>query len=117
VTNNANKPAWRRVFDALERPVAGPVERGVRTDVFNDALTFIFRTRRGVQRAVERRTRRALHVVNLPTATDIKRLSEQVASLHREVRAVRRELDRHSSTEPPSQAQSSARTRSRRSEG
>ena len=44
------------------------------------------RLARRAQQEVERRTRRVLHMVNLPTATDVRRLSEQVASLQREVR-------------------------------
>jgi hypothetical protein len=93
VSTKPNTPAWRRAFDAVERRIARPVESGVRTDAFNDTMTVLFRTRRELQRAIEKRTRHALHLVNLPTATDVKRLSEQVAALHREVRALERERD------------------------
>jgi hypothetical protein len=85
-----SKPAWRRLFDAVEGRAAPPIEKGVRTDVFNDAITVVYRTRRGLQRHVERHTRRALHMANLPAASDLTRLSEQVAALHRDVRAVQR---------------------------
>jgi hypothetical protein len=87
------RPLWRQAFDAVERRVAGPAERTVRTDTFNDVVTVAMRSRRVVQRAVERRTRRLLHLANLPTATDVKRLSEQTAQLHRELRALQRQLD------------------------
>jgi hypothetical protein len=87
-----SKPAWRRLFDALEGRAAPPIEKGVRTDLFNDTITVIYRTRRGVQRRVERHTRRALHMANLPAASDLKRLSEQVAALHRDVRALERSV-------------------------
>jgi hypothetical protein len=88
-----SKPAWRRLFDAVEGRAAPPIEKGVRTDVFNDAITVIYRTRRGVQRHVERQTRRALHMANLPAASDVTRLSAQVAALHRDVRALERTLN------------------------
>ena len=91
----STKPAWRKAFDALERRVAGPVESGVRTDTFNDVMAVVYRTRREVQRTVERQTRRALHLANLPTATDVKQLSEQVAALHRELRALERRAKRN----------------------
>ena len=91
----STKPAWRKAFDAVERRVAGPVESGVRTDAFNDVMAVVYRTRREVQRTVERQTRRALHMANLPTATDVKQLSEQVAALHREVRALERRSQRN----------------------
>jgi polyhydroxyalkanoate synthesis regulator phasin len=45
-----------------------------------------WRLGRRVQREVERRTRHVLHLANLPTATDVRRLSEQVSALQRELR-------------------------------
>ena len=88
------RPLWRQAFDAVERRVAAPTERMTRADAFNDVLSAGLRSRRALQRAVERRTRRLLHLANLPAATDVKRLSEQVAALRREVRALQRELDK-----------------------
>jgi polyhydroxyalkanoate synthesis regulator phasin len=82
----ADKPLWRRAFDSVDRRVARPIEAATRSDAFGDALTIAWRLRGRAQREVEKRTRRALHVVNLPTATDVRRLSEQVAALRREVR-------------------------------
>jgi hypothetical protein len=82
----AAKPLWRRAFDGLDRRVAGPVESAARSDAFGDALTLALRLRARVQRSVEKRTRRALHFVNLPAATDVRRLQEQVAALRRELR-------------------------------
>jgi hypothetical protein len=87
------RPLWRQAFDAVERRVAGPAERTVRTDAFNDVLTVAIRSSRAVQRAIERRSRRVLHLANLPTATDVKRLAEQNAQLHREIRELQRRLD------------------------
>ena len=82
----AGKPLWRQAFDAVDRRVAGPVEAGTRSDVFADALTVGWRLSRRMQREVERRTRHVLHLANLPTATDVRRLSEQVSALQRELR-------------------------------
>ena len=63
-----------------------PVEAAARSDAFGDALTLAWRLRGRAQREVEKQSRRALHLVNLPAATDVRRLSEQVAALRREVR-------------------------------
>ena len=49
-------------------------------------MTLQIKLARRAQNEVERRTRRLLHAVNLPTATDVRRLSEQVASLQRQLR-------------------------------
>ncbi len=96
MATKANKPTWRKVFDAIEGRAAPPVEKGVRTDVFNDTLAVVFRTRRALNRAIETRTNRLLHMANFSTATDVRRLSEQVAALHREIRALQRELEKRS---------------------
>ena len=82
----ADKPLWRQAFDAVEQRAAGPVEAGAHSDVFGDLVTLNVRLARRAQQVVERRTRRVLHMVNLPTATDVRRLSEQVAALQRQVR-------------------------------
>jgi polyhydroxyalkanoate synthesis regulator phasin len=82
----AGKPLWRQAFDAVDQRVSGPVEAGARSDAFTDVVTVSWRLSRRMQREVERRTRHVLHMANLPTATDVRRLSEQVAALRREVR-------------------------------
>jgi polyhydroxyalkanoate synthesis regulator phasin len=82
----AGKPLWRQAFDSVDRRIAGPVEAAARSDAFGDALTVAVRVQARVQRSVEKRTRRALHLVNLPAATDVRRLQEQVAALRRELR-------------------------------
>jgi polyhydroxyalkanoate synthesis regulator phasin len=80
------KPLWRKAFDAVEGRVAGPVEIGAHSDVVGDLIALNVRVARRAQKEVERRTRRVLHLANLPTATDVRRLSEQVAALQRELR-------------------------------
>jgi polyhydroxyalkanoate synthesis regulator phasin len=82
----AERPLWRQAFDAVDRRIAGPVEGAARSDVFGDVLALTVRAERRLRRELERRTRRALHFANLPTASDVRRLSEQVAELRRELR-------------------------------
>jgi polyhydroxyalkanoate synthesis regulator phasin len=86
----AEKPLWRQAFDAVDRRVAGPVENAAGSDAFGDALTIALRLQRRVRGRVERQSRRALHLLNLPAASDVKRLSEQVAALRRELRELER---------------------------
>jgi len=82
----ADKPLWRQVFDAVDRRVAPPVEAGASSDAFGDLFAVSWRVTRRVQRGLERRSRRVLHLLNLPTATDVRRLTEQVAAVQRELR-------------------------------
>ena len=86
----ADRPLWRQGFDAIERRLAGPVEEAVRTELFADVVALAIRARRRAQREVERRTRAVLHAVNVPTATDVRRVSEQLADLQRQVRELER---------------------------
>jgi len=91
----AAKPLWRQLFDAVDRRVAGPVETGARSDTFNDLVAVTWRVTRRLQRGLERRSRSVLHVMNLPTATDVRLLREQVAAVQRELREMQdREEDR-----------------------
>ena len=77
---------WRKAFDEVDKRVSGPVEAGAHSDLFSDLAALQWKLARRAQREVERRSRRVLHAVNLPTATDVRRLSEQVASLQRQLR-------------------------------
>jgi polyhydroxyalkanoate synthesis regulator phasin len=70
------------------------VEAGTRSDVFLDALALGWRLRGRLQREAERQSRRALHLLNLPTASDVRRLSEQVGALQRQVRELSREVEK-----------------------
>jgi hypothetical protein len=81
-------PLWRRGFDALERPLGNVLADVARSGPFADGLALTLRLQRRLQREVERRTRRVLHLANLPAATDVRRLSQQLAQLQRQVRAL-----------------------------
>lgn len=81
-----DKPLWRKAYDAVERPVGSRLEQVVQTEQFADAAGLALRLRAEVNRRIERTTRSLLHRVNLPAATDVARLREQVSDLHRTVR-------------------------------
>jgi hypothetical protein len=85
-------PTWRRAFDTVERGVGMPLERLVRSERFFDVVTLATRSRSGVNRQLERVSRRALHLLNIPTATDVRRLSDQVNRMDRRVVAMRKDL-------------------------
>ncbi|HEY3019390.1 MAG TPA: hypothetical protein VGJ32_04315 [Solirubrobacteraceae bacterium] len=93
-------PLWRRAFDAVEKPLGDALASGARSGAFADVLAIAVRVNRRAQREVERRTRRALHLVNLPAATDVRRLSQQVTDLQRQVRSLERELQAATDRKP-----------------
>jgi chromosome segregation ATPase len=89
----AGKPTWRKAFDAVERPVGSKLEQVVQTDEFAALLSFTTQAQAEAKRQLERLTRRALHAVNMPAGSDIKRLHDQIAGLDRRLRDVQDELE------------------------
>ncbi|MGZ4619692.1 MAG: hypothetical protein ACXV3F_13505, partial [Frankiaceae bacterium] len=83
------KPLWRRAYDAVEKQAAPPLEGAVRTATFVDAASLAVKLQSRVRRTVTNRTAQLLHLVNLPAASDITRLREQVALLDHELRRLR----------------------------
>jgi hypothetical protein len=87
------RPLWKKVFDTVERGVAPGLETAVRSEPFADIATVLTRLQGGIGQRVEQASRRALHFWNLPAGSDIKRLSEQIASLERRVRDLSKRLE------------------------
>jgi hypothetical protein len=90
----ADKPLFWKAFDAAERAVGPRVEEAVRSGPFLGALGVAAQVQARVRRDVERRSRRLLHLVNLPAASDVAHLRRQVAQLDRELRRVTAALER-----------------------
>lgn len=82
----SNSPAWRRVYDSVEKPIGDALAAGARSGIIGDVMALAVRIPRRLQQEAERRTRRVLHFANLPTATDVRRLTAQVTDLQRDVR-------------------------------
>jgi hypothetical protein len=89
----SNTSLWRRVYDGVEKPIGDALAAGARSGAFGDVQAIAVRVPRRLRNEIERRTRHLLHIANLPTATDVRRLTEQVTDLQRELRAVRRQVE------------------------
>lgn len=87
------KPTWRKVFDAVEKPVGRRLEAVVQTDEFAGVLSFTAQAQAEAKRRLERLTRRALHAANMPAGSDMKRLHDQIAGLDRRLRSMQDELE------------------------
>jgi ribosomal protein S15P/S13E len=87
------RPLWRKAFDSVERTIAPGLESMVRSEEFADVATVAMRVRTDVAHGMERAMRRALHFWNLPAGSDVKRLSEQVASVERRLRELAKHVD------------------------
>lgn len=84
---------WRWMFDAVERPVGGTMERLVQTEAFAEAFARMTKVQAQSRRRLERLTRRVLHLWNLPAATDVKRVEERLAGVERRLRDVSKRLE------------------------
>lgn len=90
----AGRSVWRPYFDALERAVGRPLESSVETGTFQDALALLTNLQVILQRRLERMSSDCLHMLNLPAHSDVKRLSEQVSRLDKQVRDLSVELEK-----------------------
>ncbi len=89
----SSPPLWRQAFDTAERAVAIPLESVVRSELFFDLVAVTTRARKGTFARTERLSRRALHLINLPAGSDMRRLGEQVARLERRVITLSKQLE------------------------
>jgi hypothetical protein len=89
-----DKPLLWKLFDTAEQAVAPRLEDLVRTGTFAQALGLAARSQAAVRQGLEARSRRLWHLVNLPAGSDVAHLRRQIALLDRELREVRRALER-----------------------
>jgi GTP1/Obg family GTP-binding protein len=85
-------PLWLRAVHKLERAIGEPVEAVVHSDRYFDAVAELTRLRRKADAVAEGAARRWLHLLNLPAATDVRRLREQLSRMERRLDDVSDEL-------------------------
>jgi hypothetical protein len=101
----AAPPAWRRVFDRAERVVGGPLEDFVGSRRAIDGAVSVMKVQRAIGGALrgvmDRELAGVLHFMNMPTRTDVRRLTRQLTTLTGEVRGVADHLDELQRSLPP----------------
>jgi polyhydroxyalkanoate synthesis regulator phasin len=107
------RSTWKRLFDTVEQAVAPRLEELAQSEQFSDAAAVMARLRADFAARTERTMRQNLHFWNLPAGSDIKRLSEQIASLERRVRDLSKRLDEL--VEPNADGSRSQRSQQQRS--
>ena len=85
-------PSWLEWIQKWERAIGEPVEQFVRSDAYFDAMTQMNRARARVRRKFEDASEEWLHLFNLPAATDVRRLREQLSRLERQVNRIAKDL-------------------------
>lgn len=91
--STSSSPRWRSVVDAVDQVVTPNANKLVRTDVFADAVAAATRLEVQVRRRMQRQTGALWSALNLPSATEQRRLHAQVASLEARVRDLTERLE------------------------
>jgi len=87
------RPLWRRAFDAWEKEVAPRVEEYVRTEEFADRAAAAQRANKQAQEAATAAATAFVRFWNLPSAVDMNKVTKQVESMDRRLRAITRKLE------------------------
>jgi hypothetical protein len=80
----------RKAFDVVERPVANASESLLEKDAFRDALALAWKVQRSARKRVEHGAAAGLRLFGVPTRAE---LLNEIGSLQREVRELRREIE------------------------
>ena len=96
------QPSWVRLVHEFERTIARPIEAAVRSDEYFDLMTQLNRARAHVTKTVESVSEEWLHLFNMPTATDLRKVREQLTRVERQLNRVGKALgDSEEASEEP----------------
>ncbi len=89
---SSTRPLWRRGVEAVDKAAAPVLEGASKHPAFSIGFGLYQQTRSAIYRRTERTSRRFLHALNLPTASDVNRLLAQIASVENGVRVLNSHL-------------------------
>jgi hypothetical protein len=92
-TAKKDAPPWRQAVHRLDRFVTPPADAFVRTNLFADSIAALTRLEGQLRRRMERQTTMVMHMFNMPTATDVKKVRGQLAALEARLRDLSEQLE------------------------
>jgi hypothetical protein len=100
---STDKSPWLDFVQRVERAIGEPVEGWVRSDAYFDLVTQMNRARARATKSFEGYAEQWLHVFNLPAASDVRRLREQLSRLERRLERMANEIEdrAEAEAEPP----------------
>jgi hypothetical protein len=111
MSSSNDVPLWLEAVRRFERAVGVPIESAVRSDAYFDLMTQGNRVRTRMTRSFEDFSEQWLHLFNMPAASEVRRLREQLARVERQLNRVAKDLaDREEAAEAP-RPRSNARPR------
>jgi chemotaxis regulatin CheY-phosphate phosphatase CheZ len=87
-----NQPLWLRAVHRLERAVGTPIESAVRSDAYFDLVTQANRVRARMTKSFEELSEQWLHLFNMPAASEVRRLREQLGRVERQLNRVAKDI-------------------------
>lgn len=94
-------PLWRQMYNSWEKAVAPGLQEVTASNGFRDLLAVALKTNADIAREIERTSRQWLHLWNLPAASDVRRLRQQITGLERDLLSLRLELERRGADVSP----------------
>jgi hypothetical protein len=86
-------PLWQRGLNGVDRIIAPPLEGMFRHEAFGLAAALSKRAGSDFKTRAERLSRRGLHALNIPAASDINRLLNEIAYVERQLRILTKAVD------------------------
>lgn len=80
---------WREIYNQWEKAVAPGLQEFAASDGFRDFMAAGAKVTSAFTAEFERASRSWLHFWNLPAATDVRKLRQQVASIDREIKGLK----------------------------
>ena len=80
---------WREIYNEWESAVAPGLQQFAASDGFRDFMAASAKVSSAFAAEFERTSRRWLHFWNLPAATDVRKLRQQVAAVDRELKGLK----------------------------
>jgi hypothetical protein len=89
----AGRPAWRALVDRVDGIITPPADAFVRTNAFADGIAAVTRLESQLRRRMERQTNMVLHLLNLPTASDVRRVRAHLSTVEARLRDISEQLE------------------------
>lgn len=93
-------PTWRTAVNRIDKLVTPSADKIVRTSLFADSIAAVTRLEAQLRRRVERQTSLYWHMLNLPTAGDVKRVRRQLAAMEARMRDLAEQLEDQRTNDP-----------------
>ncbi len=84
---------WKKAYDNVEQQAAPAIQKMLSNPDVIEAITIGAAVQRRARDDTAKFIRRQLHALNLPSGTDVRSVSNQIAGLERQIRLLAKQVD------------------------